>query len=277
MFNRDLKGEAIEKLNKAIDIYKESISNTQSKSADLFVLRNTSSEEIIGMIDYYQKGLSNLPTEFDQAISAYKDEYKVFYHQLKELNANPQDIDVKFGTTETNSVLAEVESTDFLPMAIMIIATTFGSTSSRTLITSLPGFIATNTTLNALLGGSALTAEALLTFSGPVGWILGGIGLISVGLATKIKYKNITDNIINNKRKEIEALTAQLNTAYQDVDSLIALTKYDIDNIKKLLPKLKEDTPRDYLNFREQDKHNLAVLIRHIRSLSELLNKRVIL
>ena len=282
MFNGDLKKEAIENLNQAAETYKDYVKRVQSKSAELFVLRQQSSEDVISAVEDYINTLANTPKEFDRSFAEYKAEFRIFTQMLEDLQTKSDDVDFQFGTTATAGVLAGVGTAAFAPTAAMAIATTFGTAGTGTAIASLSGAAATNAAL-AWLGGGTLAAgaggmaagEALLVLAGPVGWVIGGAAVVGGGLFARSKNEKIA-NEANSKRKEIAVLTAQLRVANYEVDDLISLTKTHVEGINKILLKFKKSAPNNYLSFSSEEKNEMGALINNIQSLSKLLNKKVV-
>jgi hypothetical protein len=282
MLNGDLKKEAIEKLTESTEKYKNHNEKIQIASAELFVLRKKSSEEVIGSVEAYINTLANTPKEFDRSFSEYKAEFRVFTKMLDELKIKSDDINFQFGTTATAGILAGVGTAAFAPTAAMAIATTFGTASTGTAISSLSGAVATRAAL-AWLGGGTLASgaggivggEALLALAGPIGWTIGGVAILGSGLLARSKNEKIA-NEANEKRKEIEILIAQLKVANIEINQLTSLTKTHVTGIKEVLSRLKTYAPDNYQLFTPQDKSNLAALINHIESLSKLLNKKVV-
>jgi len=282
MFNGDLKKEAIERLNRSAESYKDWVEKIQSKSAELFVLRKQSSEEVITAVEDYIKTLANTPKEFDRSFAEYKAEFAVFTQMLRDLQTKSDDVDFQFGTTATAGVLAGVGTAAFAPTAAMAIATTFGTASTGTAIASLSGAVATNAAL-AWLGGGTLAAgaggmaagEALLALAGPIGWAIGGVAIVGGGLLARSKNEKIA-NEANSKRKEVEVLTAQLKAADHEVNALISLTNTHVAGVKNILSKLKKSAPNDYRSFSSEEKSELGALKNNIEALSKLLNTKVV-
>ena len=282
MFNGDLKKEAIERLNRSVENYQDWVKTVQSKSAELFVLRKQSSEEVISAVEAYINTLANTPKEFDRSFAEYKAEFAVFTQMLRDLQTKSDDVDFQFGTTATAGVLAGVGTAAFAPTVAMAIATTFGTASTGTAIASLSGAVATNAAL-AWLGGGALAAggggmiagEALLALAGPIGWAIGGVAIVGGGLLARSKNEKIA-NEANAKRKELEVLTAQLKAADHEVNGLISLTTIHVTGVKNILSKLKKSAPNDYRSFSSEEKSELGALKNNIEALSKLLNKKVV-
>lgn len=130
------------------------------------------------------------------------------------------------------------------PTAAMGIATTFGVASTGTAISTLSGAAATNAAL-AWLGGGAIAASgggmvagnALLVLTGPVGWSIAGVALVSSGFVlwkgksdkqrledvfTLISKRDVKSNElaiveINERISRIKDETKQLNSAIKRI------------------------------------------------------------
>jgi hypothetical protein len=282
MFNGELKKEAIENLNQSAETYKNWVKKVQSKSAELFVLRKKSSEDVISAVESYINTLASTPKEFDRSFAEYKAEFREFTQILRDLQTQSDDTNVQFGTTATAGILAGVGTAAFAPTAAMAIATTFGTASTGTAIATLSGAAATNAAL-AWLGGGTLAAgaggmvagEALLALAGPVGWAIGGVVIVGAGLLARSKNEKIA-NEANAKRKEVEVLTAQLKAAEHEVNALMSLTTTHVSGVKNILSKLQKSAPNDYRSFSSEEKNELGALKNNIEALSKLLNKKVV-
>jgi len=282
MLNGDLKKEALSKLSSSVDTYKDWAKKVQAISAELFVLRKKSSEDIIDSVETYINTLANTPKEFDRSFAEYRAEFRVFERMLNEFKIKSDNVDFEFGTTATAGVLAGVGTAAFAPTAAMAIASTFGTASTGTAISLLSGAVATNASL-AWLGGGALAAggggmvagEALLALAGPIGWAIGGAAILGGGLLARSKNEKLA-NEANDKRKEVEILSAELKAANHEVGNLIELTKNHVSGVKMLLTILRDYAPKNYNDFSSEEKDKMAALKNHIESLSMLLNKKVV-
>ena len=88
MFNKHLKKEAIEKLEKAIEVYDSNVIAVQEKAEELFNLRQKSGVDVIKPVQDYINQLANSPKEFDKSFSAYKVEFKEFNNLIEEFIAD---------------------------------------------------------------------------------------------------------------------------------------------------------------------------------------------
>ncbi len=281
MFNKHLKKEAMEKLEKAIELYNSNVIAVQEKAEELFDLRQKSGVDVIQPVEDYINQLANSPKEFDKSFSAYKVEFNEFNNLIEEFSADAVNTDFKAGGTAAAGIAAGVGVAALMPSAAMAIATTFGTASTGTAIASLSGAAATNAAL-AWLGGGALAAggggmaggAAFLALAGPIGIGIGAVGIIGGGLYASSKNKKIVQEA-NCKRKEIETKNAVLNAAKLEISEIYTLTKKHRNGVQKLLEELKNSTPKDYSAFSNEEKQKLGALINHINALSALLNRKV--
>ncbi len=94
------------------------------------------------------------------------------------------------------------------PSAAMWVATTFGTASTGTAISTLSGAAATNAALAWLewcsrcWGGGMASGTAFLAMAGPVGWTIGGATL----LASIALFASKKSNSVKKKKEEIEAV-----------------------------------------------------------------------
>ena len=169
------------------------------------------------------------------------------------------------------------------PSAAMAVATTFGTASTGTAISALSGAAATNAAL-AWLGGGALAAggggmaagNALLALAGPVGWGVGGTVLIGSGLYLYSRNRKHAKQA-TEERIKVEQEIRALQAARFEIDRLRRQTEDHSAGCKKALISLGSNAPSDYRTFNSEQKEQLAALINHVRSLSELLRAEVTL
>jgi len=210
MFNRVLKKEAIENLEKTIKVYDSNVETVRKKAKELFDLRQKTGDDIIQPVENYINQLANSPKEFDKSFSDYKAEFRIFNDLIDKFCAEAVNTDIKAGGTAAAGIAVGAGTAALMPTTAMAIATTFGTASTGTAIASLSGAAATNAAL-AWLGGGALTAggtgmaggTAILALAGPFGIGIGAVGIIGGGLFAFSKNKKIVQKT-NRKLKEIE-------------------------------------------------------------------------
>ena len=167
------------------------------------------------------------------------------------------------------------------PTAAMWIATTFGTASTGTAISTLSGAAATKAAL-AWLGGGALSAggggiaagNALLALSGPVGWSIAGATLLtSILLFTSKRTK-----LNKEKNEEIEAIKRN-TVAVKEMDAEIGKILNDTIGVRTGLngyyTTCLELYGQDYSSFTDEQKKRLGALVNYTKTLSALFNKKV--
>lgn len=277
MFYNNAKNEAIALLKRNEAEYKKLGEDANDYALKLYELRK-SSAQAIDRIEAYVNALANSPKEFAKEIGEVKLSIKEFNEAIKIEKESTQN-NIKGATAAGSGIAAGGAIATLGPTAAMAVATTFGTASTGTAIASLSGAAATNAAL-AWLGGGALAAggggmsagSAFLAMAGPVGWAIGGIAVVGGGAFAAIKNKKAAEkanDIAKKIAKDISTLKPKLN-------KLIHLH----DQTKKLksglnITKMVNLYPKDYLQFTDEQKQQLATVINNVRAMGELINKRV--
>ena len=195
---------AVEKLTvKAPDPYEEAIAEyngafTAMSDNGLSLLRQRErSADLIEFVELLVNSIANTPKSFETSfgeIGVYKAEFlDAEEFARKDLEAARQSAAGAGAGFAAGAAVASVA-----PTAAMWVATTFGTASTGTAISTLSGAAASNAAL-AWLGGGALAAGgggtaaggALLALAGPIGWTVAGASLfVSIALFTKKKFEN---------------------------------------------------------------------------------------
>jgi hypothetical protein len=279
--------EKVEKLVvKATDPYEETLAEynaafTAMNDKGLSLLRQRErSADLIELVGMLVNSIANTPKSFDTTlgeISARKAEFLAAEEFAREdLEAAKRSAAGAGAGFTTGAAVVSVA-----PTAAMWVATTFGTASTGTAISTLSGAAASNAAL-AWLGGGALAAGgggtaaggALLALAGPVGWTVAGASLLaSVVLLSKKK--------LETRAAKQEALTA--------VKRNVAMVTRDDAEIGDLLQKttaLRVELVSCYgeamvyfgADFRALSvvqRDSLAVLVNNTKACAALLAKRV--
>ena len=238
------------------------------------------SADLIGFVELLVNSIANTPKSFDTLlgeISAQKAEFlDAEMFARKDLEAAKHSAAGAGTGFVTGAAVASVA-----PTAAIWVATTFGTASTGTAISTLSGAAASNAAL-AWLGGGALAAggggtaagSALLALAGPVGWTVAGASLLaSVVLLSKKK--------LETRAAKQEALTA--------VKQNVATVERDDAQIADLLQKtttLRVELMNSYgqalvyfgaefPSLSDSERHNLAILVNNTKSCAALLARRV--
>lgn len=281
MLNGNLKREAIAKLEAANKEYQVIAADVTKRAAELYETRKETAEQIIQACEKYINTLANSPKEFNKSVSEFKVEFTKFSQIIQQINTEADKAAKVSGSMAGSGAVAGVGVAAFAPSAAIAIATTFGTASTGTAISALSGAAATNAAL-AWLGGGAVVAggggmaagNALLAMAGPVGWTIGGTALVGSALWTRHKNEEIAQKA-NQETAKIKSKTADLKVAKEEISKLLKLTKAHADGVNTRLNFLKQEAPKNYLEFSHDHKIELATLINNIQALSQLLNKKL--
>tara|TARA_R110002012_G_scaffold137042_3_gene291525 strand:+ start:58423 stop:59274 length:852 start_codon:yes stop_codon:yes gene_type:complete len=281
MFNGALKNEAITALKSAQALYETEAVTLGETSAQLFELRQTSSEQIITKVEGYINSLANSPKSFDKTFVKYRASFSAFNEIVSVIEAEAEKVNAQAGGGAVAGVIAGTGVAAFAPTAAMAVATTFGTAGTGTAISALSGAAATNAAL-AWIGGGTLAAggggmaagQAFLALAGPVGWAIGGATLLTAGIFARSRNGKIAEQA-TEEAKKILGQTAMIVAAQTEVTGLIELTQKHVEGVSALLGTLRDQASHNYLDFTADQKDKLAALINHVHSLSALLNKKV--
>ena len=217
-----------EQLQDAIVKYNDAYTALNDHGIRLFNQRERS-VDLLEHIEGFINSIANHPKEFDTVIAQIQVEKKQFRDACdfakKELNAARKSaVGAGAGVAGGMAVASLAHS------AAMWIATTFGTASTGTAISTLSGAVATKAAL-AWLGGGALAAggggiaagNALLALAGPIGWGLAGASL----LTSIILFRNKKRKLDKEKKDEIKSVvtnTEQVKETDTKIDSLLKMT-----------------------------------------------------
>ncbi|WP_219814438.1 hypothetical protein [Rathayibacter sp. AY1A5] len=167
------------------------------------------------------------------------------------------------------------------PTAAMWVATTFGTASTGTAISTLSGAAASQAAL-AWLGGGAIAAGgggtvaggALLALAGPVGWSLAGAAVLtSVVLFTKKKFEN--------RETKHEMLTAVMRNIAQvqamdaQIDDLLQRTASTRELLLKVYGEALPLFGADFATLAPAQQSQLGALVNIAKASAALLSARV--
>lgn len=167
------------------------------------------------------------------------------------------------------------------PTAAMWVATTFGTASTGTAISTLSGAAATNAAM-AWLGGGALAAGgggtaaggALLALAGPIGWTVAGAAILtSIALFARKRFEN--------RESKQEALTSvKQNTAIVramdvQVDELLQRTSTLRARLLGAYGDALQFFGADFRTLTELQQSQLAALVNNTKACAALLSERI--
>lgn len=190
---------------------------------------------------------------------------------------------VQAGINIAGGAAAGLGVASMAPTALMSIATTFGTASTGTAISTLSGCVAQKAALAwigrtfagfAAEGAGMAAGQAFLALAGPIGW---GITAVSTGvslISLSNKNKELADKAVN-EAKEISIARESLDEVAEKVNSLRAKTDILYTDMDKQRVKILKFLNTDYLSLEDEDKYFLGTLVNNTLSLSVLLNETV--
>ena len=281
MLNSSTRRETIRALEVAVAEHEELRQRTTAASTDLFDQRRRAADEVIVRVEDYVNRLAHSPKEFDKSIENYRVEVGRFNDHVQHLEVEAARSAKVGSVTGTAGALAGVGVAALGPSAALAVASTFGTASTGTAISTLSGAAAANAAL-AWLGGGAMAAggggvaagNVLLALAGPVGWTVAGVSL--VGAAAYLRSRNAKyAREATQRRIEVEAEIRSLRVAESEIARIATIIRRHADGCLADLDWLGANAPGDYREFADPHKERLATLVNHIESLGVLLKSQV--
>ncbi|GHS94382.1 hypothetical protein AGMMS50276_06920 [Synergistales bacterium] len=274
-----VKKDAIAIRNKAADKYNSTLVAVQKKCELLYVTRQQSVAKI-GEVEAFINSIANTPKEFERTLTLIRTECTTF-RATEDYAAEAYENAVKSGASIAAGVAGGVAVASLAPTVAMWVATTFGTASTGTAISTLSGAVATKAAL-AWLGGGALAAggggiaagNALLALAGPIGWGITAVTTTASVFSMGKKNKEISDQAIEEAKK-ITIAGAQLNETGEVVSQLHNETDLLLGNIEEQFSNAKRMESVKYSDLSDDEQLRLGTLVNNTLSLAEMLNKTV--
>lgn len=265
--------------DEAVAEYNAVFTEMNDHGVSLFHQRNRSTD-LIELIEMLVNSIANAPKFFEtdfEEIAFHKKEFLLSEEfAQQDLQAARQSA---AGAGTGFAAGAAVAS--MAPTAAMWVATTFGTASTGTAISTLSGAAATNATL-AWLGGGALAAggggtaagTALLAMAGPIGWtIVGATLLTTIVLFAKKKFEN-------REAKEVALTAVKQNTAaIRGTATQIAALLEQTTSLRALLltryGQCLTFFNADFATLPDSQQLQLAALVNNTKACAVMLSKHV--
>lgn len=281
MLNRKAKRRAIERLEDAVSDYKNMHDEAMQAVAELHTVRESTAEDAIAGCENYLSGLANAPKRFGAAVEELRVEYTDFTEATEQVHQEAHDATMKGGGAAVGGAAVGTSVAAMGPSALMGLATTFGTASTGTAISSLSGAAATNAAV-AWLGGGAVTAggggmaagSVLLAATGPVGIGVGVVALAGGGYHMNQENAKVAREA-TSKAVDVEADTRDLGVRCAKVEQLCSLTEKYGQGVTEQLDHLRQTSPSDYENFGDSDKQKLGALINNVQALITRLGQTI--
>lgn len=279
MLYHEAKKEAIAIHEKAARKYNEIYEHTKWLCEKLYDTRRESLR-MIGEAEELINSIAKTPKEFGEKLQMIFAEREKF-HATEEFAMQASEESKKMGLSAAAGVAGGAAVASMAPTAMMWVATTFGTASTGTAISSLSGAVATKAAL-AWLGGGALSAggagiaggQALLALAGPIGW---GIAGTSVGLSAIFqghKNKELAEKAVQEAQK-ITVAGTELKETSESINDLQQKTLLLHGKLSDALVREQKYHGADYETLAEEEQLGLGAFVNNTLALAELLNKTV--
>lgn len=281
MFNVELKKEALRIHEETLARYNNSYEKMKNECENLYNVRGQAIK-VIKMNQNVINSIANTPKEFDTTLGKIGKELTKF-NDTEEYAKKAYNASVQAGINIAGGAAAGLGVASMAPTALMSIATTFGTASTGTAISTLSGCVAQKAALAwigrtfagfAAEGAGMAAGQAFLALAGPIGW---GITAVSTGaslISLSNKNKELADKAVN-EAKEISIARESLDEVSEKVNSLRAKTGILYTDMDKQRAKILKFLNADYLSLEDEDKYFLGTLVNNTLSLSVLLNETV--
>ncbi|WP_278493789.1 hypothetical protein [Eubacterium ramulus] len=281
MFNVELKKEALRIHEETLARYNNSYEKMKNECENLYNVRGQAIK-VIKMNQNVINSIANTPKEFDTTLGKIGKELTKF-NDSEEYAKKAYNASVQAGINIAGGAAAGLGVASMAPTALMSIATTFGTASTGTAISTLSGCVAQKAALAwigrtfagfAAEGAGMAAGQAFLALAGPIGW---GITAVSTGaslISLSNKNKELADKAVN-EAKEISIARESLDEVSEKVNSLRAKTGILYTDMDKQRAKILKFLNADYLSLEDEDKYFLGTLVNNTLSLSVLLNETV--
>ena len=281
MFNVELKKEALRIHEETLARYNNSYEKMKNECENLYNVRGQAIK-LIKMNQNVINSIANTPKEFDTTLGKIGKELTKF-NDTEEYAKKAYNASVQAGINIAGGAAAGLGVASMAPTALMSIATTFGTASTGTAISTLSGCVAQKAALAwigrtfagfAAEGAGMAAGQAFLALAGPIGW---GITAVSTGaslISLSNKNKELADKAVN-EAKEISIARESLDEVSEKVNSLRAKTDILYTDMDEQRAKILKFLNADYLSLEDEDKYFLGTLVNNTLSLSVLLNETV--
>ena len=266
-------------LEQAVTDYNDAYTQMNDKGMRLYVER-CRAVDTISNVENLINSIANHPKKFDADFEEININRGHFTESCEFANRELQAAREAAGGAGAG--LAAGATVAFMgPTAAMWVATTFGTASTGTAISTLSGAAATNAAL-AWLGGGTLAAggggtaagTALLAMAGPIGWTIAGATLLSSILLFAKKRTKIN----KQKNDEIEAVKINTETVKElggKIGEIIKETDDVMTGLNRSYTDCLTSFGKDYSEFTEEQKMKLGALVNNTKALSVLFDKTI--
>lgn len=268
-----------EAYQRAIADYNAAFTSMNDQGLTLLRQRERSTD-LIALIEHLVNSIANTPKSLTADFAEITRERDQFIH-AEEFARKDLEAARKSAAGAGAGLTAGAAVATMAPSAALWVATTFGTASTGTAISTLSGAAASNAAL-AWLGGGALAAGGggtaaggtLLALSGPIGWSIAGATILTSIVLLTVKTSK-------NREARQEALTsvAQNTATLRALDTRITalLTKTTVlrEQLAGMYVASLECVNADFHALDESKRSRLATLVNNTKACAQLLSTQI--
>ena len=279
MFNRSARCEAVEKLRSALRDHENLRKQVERASVGLFEQRQRAVAEVIEPVEEYVNRLAHSPGEFDKSVREFRIEVDRFSETVQRIETEAHRSETVGGAAGVTGTAAGVGVATLGPSVAMAAATTFGTASTGTAISTLSGAAAANAAL-AWLGGGAVAAGGGGMAAGKALLVLAGDRWAGPSVVSPWRGRaSISIAATGNSRAEPSGSASRSKRRCVRCGRPTGKSRGSA-RARGHTPReawLRDHGPTDYQRFDREQKERLAALVNHVRALGELLRTEVAL
>lgn len=285
MFNSSLKKDAIEVHKNAVNRYNQSHYEMRSACDTLYRTRELALTKILSA-EALVNSIANRPKEFDKQMGDVK-QHLLTFHQTKDFAAETYKEAVRSGVSILSGVAAGGAIATAAPSVAMSIATTFGTASTGTAISSLSGAAAQKAALawigrvtggiatkGIVTGAGMASGQAFLALAGPIGWGVSAASTAVSLISLSTKNKKVAQEAID-EAKTIMIARETLRETTAKIYQLQDQTSHLLEALSSQLDKAYAYLNMDFLSLDGDTQMLLGAVVNNTYSLAALLNKVV--
>lgn len=274
MFYRESKEKAQNLLKEKESEYCILADNAKDITLKLYEARK-SAVLAINRIESYVSSLANTKKEFAKEIAEICLSIKEFNKAIKLEEENNTDNLIAGGTTVAGIMIGELTAL-LGPKAAIAVATTFGKAQTGKAISELSGAAANRAAiawLGRISGGQGMkSGQQLLNLLKKSTWPIAAIAIIGGGALYAYNNKKSAEEAY----EEVKCIEEQIHILKQEINSLSKLHKETLKLKSALnISKMVNTYPNDYMDFNEDQKAELSILINNARSMGKLITKAI--
>lgn len=285
MLNSSFKKDALEVHKNAVDRYNSSYKEMRDACNSLYNARERALTKILA-VEVLVNSIANKPKGFDKQMGEVK-QHMLKFHETKEFAEESYKEAVKSGVSLLSGVAAGGAIATAAPSVAMSIATTFGTASTGTAISSLSGAAAQKAALawigrmtggvatkGIVTGAGMASGQAFLALAGPIGWGVSAASTAVSLMSLSSKNKKVAHEAIDEAKK-IMIARESLRETTEKITHLNDKTHRLYTELSNQLERANEYRNMDYLSLAEEAQLLLGTVVNNTLSLAAFLNQIV--